>query len=186
MANKNHQVAVGLWNNFLDGDEGAFSELYCFYFEDLMHYGSRICINKELTEDLIQDIFVRLYLRKISPDDPSRLRPFLYRSLKNAIINSLIREARCTSIDDPEIIFNLSYTIEDHILAQQDLTEEIEKIMSCLSQRQKEIIYLRFVQEMTFEEISAILDMNVQSAYNLLSRSVKKLRQVNQHMLFLP
>ena len=43
--------------------------------------------------------------------------------------------------------------------------------------RQKEIIYLRFVHEMSFEEISEIMEINIQSARNLLTRSMEKLRK---------
>ncbi|WP_347022183.1 RNA polymerase sigma factor, partial [Bacteroides ovatus] len=46
-----------------------------------------------------------------------------------------------------------------------------------LTGRQKEIIYLRFVHEMSFEEISEIMEINIQSARNLLTRSMEKLRK---------
>ena len=46
-----------------------------------------------------------------------------------------------------------------------------------LTGRQKEIIYLRFIHEMSFDEISEIMEINIQSARNLLARSMEKLRK---------
>lgn len=46
-----------------------------------------------------------------------------------------------------------------------------------LTGRQKEIIYLRFIHEMSFDEISEIMEINIQSARNLLVRSMEKLRK---------
>ncbi|MEO4980255.1 sigma-70 family RNA polymerase sigma factor, partial [Bacteroides ovatus] len=59
----------------------------------------------------------------------------------------------------------------------QGLSDEIHHILKGLTGRQKEIIYLRFVHEMSFEEISEIMEINIQSARNLLTRSMEKLRK---------
>ena len=56
------------------------------------------------------------------------------------------------------------------------MTDEVKKIMDSLTERQKEIIYLRFVHDMSFDDISQIMDINTQSARNLISRSLQKLR----------
>jgi len=53
----------------------------------------------------------------------------------------------------------------------------LETEKGAISGRQKEIIYLRFVHEMSFEEISEIMEINIQSARNLLTRSMEKLRK---------
>ena len=52
----------------------------------------------------------------------------------------------------------------------------MEKILSLLTSRQKEIIYYRFIQEMSMEEICTLMDLNYQSAQNLIQRSLKKIR----------
>ena len=57
------------------------------------------------------------------------------------------------------------------------VVDEIHHILKGLTGRQKEIIYLRFVHEMSFEEISEIMEINIQSARNLLTRSMEKLRK---------
>ena len=90
-----------------------------------------------------------------------------------------MRDAKLTSFDDYECPFNLEYTIDDQVFTNQEqqLSDEVHRFMRGLSNRQREIIYLRFVHEMSFEEISVIMNIHVQSARNLLARSMDKIRK---------
>ena len=153
---------ISLWIQFLDGNENAFSQLYCLFLDDLLTYGRRVGGDNEMVEDLIQDLFLKLYQKKIILEDNTRLRPFLFRALKNLIYNQLLRNAKLQPLPDYDFAFDLNYTIDDQLFLTQD---------------QKEIIYLRFVHEMSFEEISEIMEINIQSARNLLTRSMEKLRK---------
>lgn len=170
---------IDLWIQFLEGDEVAFSELYCLFFDNLLTYGRRVGGDCEMVEDAIQDIFLKLYQKKIVLEDNSKLRPFLYRSLKNLIYNQLLRNAKMQPLPETEFAFDLSYTMDDQplFMGGYDLSDEVEHILHGLTERQKEIIYLRFIHEMSFEEISEIMEINIQSARNLLTRSMEKLRK---------
>ena len=168
---------ISLWIQFLDGNENAFSQLYCL--DDLLTYGRRVGGDNEMVEDLIQDLFLKLYQKKIILEDNTRLRPFLFRALKNLIYNQLLRNAKLQPLPDYDFAFDLNYTIDEQLSLTQDqgLSDEIHHILKGLTGRQKEIIYLRFVHEMSFEEISEIMEINIQSARNLLTRSMEKLRK---------
>ena len=170
---------ISLWIQFLDGNENAFSQLYCLFLDDLLTYGRRVGGDNEMVEDLIQDLFYKLYQKKIILEDNTRLRPFLFRALKNLIYNQLLRNAKLQPLPDYDFAFDLNYTIDEQLSLTQDqgLSDEIHHILKGLTGRQKEIIYLRFVHEMSFEEISEIMEINIQSARNLLTRSMEKLRK---------
>lgn len=171
------QQIITLWKEYLDGNEFAFSRLYFLFFDDLLTYGRRIGGDDGMVEDVIQDLFVKLYQRKHELHDNTKLRPFLFRALKNRVYNQLLRHSKQRSLEDYE--FNLNYTIDDEVFSneKQRLSDEVHRIMRGLSGRQKEIIYLRFVHEMSFDEISEIMDIHVQSARNLLFRSIEKIRK---------
>lgn len=170
---------ISLWIQFLDGNENAFSQLYCLFLDDLLTYGRRVGGDNEMVEDLIQDLFLKLYQKKIILEDNTRLRPFLFRALKNLIYNQLLRNAKLQPLPDYDFAFDLNYTIDEQLSLTQDqgLSDEIHHILKGFTGRQKEIIYLRFVHEMSFEEISEIMEINIQSARNLLTRSMEKLRK---------
>lgn len=57
---------IDLWVQFWGGNEMAFSQLYCLCFDDLLAYGRRVGGgDNEMVEDLIQDLFLKLYQKKI-------------------------------------------------------------------------------------------------------------------------
>lgn len=170
---------IDLWVQFWGGNEMAFSQLYCLCFDDLLAYGRRVGGDNEMVEDLIQDLFLKLYQKKIILEDNTKLRFFLFRALKNLIYNQLLRNAKLQSLPDYDFAFDLDYTIDEQLswMHDQGLSDEVHHILKGLTGRQKEIIYLRFIHEMSFEEISEIMKINIQSARNLLFRSMEKIRK---------
>lgn len=170
---------IDLWVQFWGGNEMAFSQLYCLCFDDLLAYGRRVGGGNEMVEDLIQDLFLKLYQKKIILEDNTKLRSFLFRALKNLIYNQLLRNAKLQSLPDYDFAFDLDYTIDEQLswMHDQGLSDEVHHILKGLTGRQKEIIYLRFIHEMSFEEISEIMKINIQSARNLLFRSMEKIRK---------
>ena len=177
---------IDLWVQFWDGNEMAFSQLYCLCFDDLLAYGRRVGGDNEMVEDLIQDLFLKLYQKKIILEDNTKLRSFLFRALKNLIYNQLLRNAKLQSLPDYDFAFDLDYTIDEQLSWMNDLglSDEVHHILKGLTGRQKEIIYLRFIHEMSFEEISEIMKINTQSARNLLFRSMEKIRKNLHQLLF--
>ena len=133
---------ISLWIQFLDGNENAFSQLYCLFLDDLLTYGRRVGGDNEMVEDLIQDLFLKLYQKKIILEDNTRLRPFLFRALKNLIYNQLLRNAKLQPLPDYDFAFDLNYTIDEQLSLTQDqgLSDEIHHILKGLTGRQKEII----------------------------------------------
>ena len=90
-----------------------------------------------------------------------------------------IQKRHKIQIDSLEPVFAAEYTIEDEIIEnerEQFLNEKMIRMLEVLSPRQKEIIYYRFVEGLSYEEICQIMDMNYQSTQNLIQRSLKKLR----------
>jgi RNA polymerase sigma factor (sigma-70 family) len=78
----------------------------------------------------------------------------------------------------------LEYTIEDRLIGEEDkqiLTKQIEKIMSCLTPHQKEIIYFRFFHEMSYSEIAGVMNISRQVVKNILYRTFEKIRKKYPH-----
>lgn len=179
---------VLLWESFISGDENAFSQLYKSCYRDLYAYGLSLGMDRESVKDTIQDIFFSLYTKKTHLKNTSSLKPFLFRSMKNSFINHIIKDGREIPLVDGEYDFSFSYTIEDSMISdekQRILMNRVKLMMSSLSPRQTEIIYLRFLHEMDFTEIAEVLGMGVQAARNLLFRALKKMREEHPDMYML-
>ena len=110
------------------------------------------------------------------------------KSLKNSLYNIYKSKAisTTTGISEEILGFSITTTILDRIIDEEDRTiikEQIDDLLSKLTARQKEAIYLRFMQEMEYEEIAEIMEMTPHAARKLISRSLKRLRDDEQLML---
>ena len=171
----------GMWKRFLSGDNAAYCWLYNEYVQILFRYGSRFTSDCELVKDCIQDLFTTLYKnRKCLGPPPANVKVYLFVSLKNNLLRALYRQSKYDSMEQEMVSFLLEPTVEEQFIdneSDRNRQNLIEKILSVLTPRQKEIIYYRYIQELDFEEICTLMQLNYQSAQNLLQRSIKKIRE---------
>jgi RNA polymerase sigma factor (sigma-70 family) len=79
-----------------------------------------------------------------------------------------------------DVPFLLEPAVEDEYIDNEQFLrrkEIIERLLSVISPRQKEIVYYRFIQELQWDEICKLMNLNYQSAQNLLQRALKKMRE---------
>jgi len=167
------------WKLFLEGNDEAYSWLYTHHIQLLYQYGLQITPDTEVIKDCIQDVFIRIYKNKNKLSIPQNVKIYLMISLKNSIYNVFSKER-----SEESYAFNF-YSMEEQYITENDFINEeerreqineVKKILHVLTPRQREIIYYRFIEEMEYDEICQIMDINYQSAYNLLQRSLQKVR----------
>lgn len=179
------ESSVVKWQEFLQGDENAYSWLYKTYIQLLYSYGLHFTMDGELIKDCIQEVFTKIYKNRKTLILPDNVRLYLLIALKNCLLNALNKQYRYTDLES--IPFILSETVEDEFLsteASKLQKEEVENILSILTPRQREIMYYRFVEEMDFDQICKIMDLNYNSAHNLIQRALKKVRDNYDSILF--
>ena len=129
-------------------------------------------------EDCIQELFVELWNRRDKLSDTDKIKPYLYVSLKRKIFHSIKSIRKITDNELEETHFDVELSI-DQVLVQKEMEEEtsanLKSAFAQLSDRQKEILFLKYYSEMDYEEISRIMELNYQSARNLVSRALTKL-----------
>jgi RNA polymerase sigma factor (sigma-70 family) len=170
-----------LWNDFRTGDEKSFEKIYRIYVQPLYKYGSKFTYDKELVLDCIQEVFVDLFIYRQNLGETNNIRLYLFKSLKRKIIRSNQNNNLIQLFPDDELPFLSHYSSEQEIPDLEDETGriyELTKALKMLSPRQKEAIYLRFVCELSYEEICHVLNLNYQSVRNLVHRAIEKLRKI--------
>lgn len=168
------------WRQFISGDNDSYCWLYTRYVQILYQYGFRFTSNPEIIKDCIQEVFTLLYKNREHLIIPDNIKVYLFVAIKNCILRVLYKESVYERNTVEQIPFLLERTVEDQFIDNEQYSNQqkrIKEILSILTPRQKEIIYYRFIQEMSMEEICLLMDMNYQSAQNLIQRSLKKIRQ---------
>lgn len=167
------------WQQFISGDDDSYCWIYTTYVKKLYQYGLCFTSDAELVKDCIQDLFAYLYRSRAHLGIPNNIKVYLFTSLRNNLIKAIHKEAITESIENKDMPFLLELTVEEQFIRDEQCVNErerVEKVLSLLTSRQKEIIYYRFIQEMSMEEICTLMDLNYQSAQNLIQRSLKKVR----------
>ena len=168
------------WSLFLQGDKHAFSEIFLACHDDLFRYGMKLARDPELTSDCIQNLFLKLWKNRSNLKPVQDIKPYLFKSLRHHIIDILELERQTLPIDqDIEELFIVEYNAEDFMISGQVEKETHEKIVQLLNQltpRQRHAIYLRYFEDMEFENIAQIMEMHVQSVRNLISRGLQLMR----------
>ena len=162
---------LNIINRFLHGDHEAYSLLYKEHVQELFSYG------KALT---IQDVFYKILSNPSSLKNVQNLKYFLFKSLKNRLIDILKSEINKEAVYE-RIDFTVNdVTILDSLIEEEErfeLSQKIKLLLEQLTFRQREAVCLRYIYNMEYEEIADLLNMNnSKSARNLVSRALEHIR----------
>jgi RNA polymerase sigma factor (sigma-70 family) len=177
-----------LWEAFRQGDKQAFGELFRTHYPALFQFGSKVTADSALVEDNIQELFVELWQSK-APVPAFSVKAYLLKSLKYKLLRAIRKAQRSPAIYNSDD-FQFEFSHEHLLIADQEHKERSQKIKTAvtyLSNRQKEIIYLRFYQNLSYDDICSVMDLKYQVARNLLSQSVKALKRIyfEESLIFL-
>lgn len=173
-----------LWKSFLKGDDKSFSLLYQVHINPLLSYGYKLCPNHEIVHDCIQEVFIDLFLKRENlTADIRNLKAYLFVALRNCVIKKITKSRRHHMVeikpDEEEFNFRVEYSFQDRLIEEEISDERKEILQSAIKElpaKQKEIIYLKFEEEMDYSEIATIQNITVESARKLLYRALLSLR----------
>ncbi|OJV20494.1 MAG: RNA polymerase subunit sigma-24 [Dyadobacter sp. 50-39] len=169
-----------LWKMFQDGDEEAYTKLYRLYIKDMYRYGSSlVAASDAFVMDCIHDVFTEMWVKRERLSVPVHVKYYLLKALKTRIIHLLERKERPftpLSEIDLEIFDPEDFEILEELDMAASRQDKLTTLISRLPQRQQEAIKLRFIENLNYSQIGDILQMNTQSAKNLVFRAVEKLR----------
>lgn len=167
------------------GDRIAFNELYRRYYPSLRSY-AELFLDEEESEDVVQDVFLNVWLRKEGLDDSLSLQGYLLRSVYNSSLNILKKKGRSNdyrSMYEQEIE-EIGYKYYDpdtndviRKLYNQDLRAEINAAINSLPARCREIFTLSYLHDMPSKEISLQLGISLSTVDNHIYSALKLLRE---------
>lgn len=172
----NQQIEIWWKKCLLEEKSEAFKYLFQACYSVLYNYGIRLKPNREaLVMDAIQETFANIwqYKKGINPNTPAL--PYLYKCLRNALFNYSASEENIVEMFPGTVFFIEEELMEEGLDDHQK--SEIVQILNHLPPRQKEILYLRYYGDLSYEEIAQIIQINYQSVVNQSFRAITSLRQ---------
>jgi len=168
-----------LWKRVKAGETQAFHDLYMQFADILFSFGLIYSKDQELVKDCIHDLFFDLYKYRRNLSDNDHIRNYLFKSLKRKIQSPQSGKLKLvfTNTFQEEKEQKASLSEAEGLENQEENIENIRIATAKLSDRQREVLNLRFQVGLPYPEISKILDISVESVRTLVYRSVKTIRE---------
>lgn len=157
------------WQRLREDNQEALAYFYEKYADWLLAYGLSIVYNRDIVRDAIQELFLQIWNRRQTLSDPDSPKHYLLVCLRRLILSAVRKER------------TLSDTIEetaDDPVAEDDLAIEqaVLSAVRSLPARQQELIFLKFYEKMTYEQIETVTGLEYQVLRNTIYKAVKNLR----------
>jgi RNA polymerase sigma factor (sigma-70 family) len=184
---KNNEL-VEFWDQFiLEGDLNSLSKVYFHFYDHLFDYGMRFTSDRQTVEDAIQNGFMNFIKGRENIGDVKNLAGYLVSTFRRQLISDINKQKKIIPTKTlPEGHFDYFKSSEQENSHKQDLELIYSTIKQCigkLTEKQKEIIYLRFEKEISYEEISEILHITVDSCYKSVYRTINIIRTEAEKIL---
>lgn len=179
MPRKEHHKTT--WNLLLQGDPQSLDLLYGEHYLGLFNYGMLYTGRRELVKDCITQVILDLWNVRHRLPEVSNVRSYLITSLRRRLIREIKLEARIelreSVADNLPSMTAASY--EEYLTSLQEdeqLRDKIHSALNKLSDRQKELLRLRFFEDKTYDEIAEQCGITKRTAYNIIYDALSKLR----------
>lgn len=162
-----------------NGDVEVFGELVNRYEAKMQRYARRFLSRPDEVDDLVQDVFIKVYENIQSFNPSMRFSPWIYRVAHNIFVNELKRKSRYGLASfDPDVIFSIlpaKETADERALGLER-SVEMEAALNQLSQKYREVLILHYYEELSYQEISDILQIPVTTVGVRINRARNKLK----------
>lgn len=183
---KNLEAYELIWQKVLQNDMQAFEKIYKHYYPSLFNYAEKLTKESNMAEDAIHDTFLYLWKHRSQIGEIRSIQFYLFRSIRNSCLKLIQRKSKLSSLEEVKTRLELTILPEELYLKDSNLETKklIQKALLELSSRQREIIFLKFFNNLDYNEIGEILDINYQSVVNHVHRAIQKLRKSKILQLF--
>jgi len=150
-------------------------QLYRDQFRPVYNYLYFRLLNHATAEDLLADVFVRV-VRSRETFDPAKATPeaWLWRIARNRLFDHF-RSMR--KVDNIEQVSEARFAVTDDYEGLDDTAQQARQLLAVLSPEDRELVYLKYWQEMPNKQIAELLDLNASTVSTRLSRAMAKMRK---------
>ena len=159
-----------------EGDPLAYNQLFDKYYMPLCVYSLKYCDSFELAEDIVQDLFIKLWDEKLYMKFDNPMSPYLFKAVKNNTLQGIKKQAKY-QFDAIENMVNK--LMEDEPLDFATLEEEKKELyeqVDALPEKSKEVFKAIVLENMKYKEVAEHFDISVNTVKTHYARALKQLR----------
>lgn len=166
-----------LKQRIFNDDPIAYKELFLFLHSRLISFSVSITNNKEVSEEIVSDIFMKIWQRRSSIKMIENLRLYLYVSAKNLSINYLVKEKKNSNIP----LDNLSVELEqvqpnpEQAMVTKEMMARLHQAVSNLPDKCKLIYKLVREDGFKYREVADLLGLSQKTVENQMAIAIRKI-----------
>ena len=156
--------------------------LYEKYYTPLTNYGFKFTPDNISIEESIQDLFRKLWRNRERMALPAAVKQYFYFSFRRILLRKLeySPSRHEEELAGEHIPFNLALTCEHPLIRQERIAALAAKaniLPGTLSNRQREAVFLKYYEDLSYDQISEIMHLHIGGAYKLIYRALERLRE---------
>jgi len=162
-----------------NGDHDAYALLHKNMYSGLFSYLFQMVKDEDIVDDLLQELFVKLWQKRAQIGTIKNVKAYFFTASRSMAINHFRRvksqSLRLEKLTQPE----MDFSAEDIIMSAESDTELkglMANALNALPVRQREIIYLKYYEDMEYQKIAQVTGIQYQSVINHVFRALQTLR----------
>ena len=181
---------------FQKGDKASFEKLLERHYKRVFNLIYRFLANKEMAEDLTQEVFIKVYKSQTSYRPQAKFQTWIYQIAKNTSLNEVRRQKRQPvsleeTLDTPD--GGLKRQIADtraenpyQEILEKETAQEVKEAIYALPENQRMAVILRRYENLSYEDIAKSMHCSLKAVKSLLSRAKENLKEKLSHLIDKP
>lgn len=174
------QTDQHLIDKIRQGDETAFEQLFFEYFYDLRSFALQITESKELAEDIVQEIFYKLWKSREDWTISSSLKGYLFKAVRNEALNQISKKKHRRAKAKDFKKESAYYKVNKNGLSpdEKKLVKQIWDSVAELSERRQSVFILHRKHGFSYQEIAFILGITRKTVENHMGLALSEIREI--------
>lgn len=171
-----------LWAKLKGGHKRSIRTLFLRYYDSLFSYGLTVTSKEEVIEDCLQELFYQLWDQRDNLSQVQKVKGYLWISFRRRLMKKLKKRNHknrsAVSLKDG---MKKGISVEKAFITDEQNTyihNKLAQICTELTQREREVLFLKYYEGMSYSEIEQILDLEYQTVRNYMYRAIERLRKI--------
>lgn len=160
------------------GEKKGLELLFQRYYDSLVRFAIPILKDEDMARDTVQEVFVRIWNRRLELQINTQLKAYLYMAVKNQSLNLLKKDERIRWMEDAAEMESLGASAETTMnqVVENDLQRRLQKAMDVIPPKCRQVFQLSRFEGKSYQEIAEILGISVKTVENQMGKALQILR----------
>jgi len=164
---------ISLRSNLTQLIKESFKQYYFLYFEDLCRFANFYCSDEQLSQDIVQQVFLKLWENQTNFNAITNPKSYLLTAVKNQVLNERRKTDVLQRLENEDMA--VEYGVDDE-LQGKDLQEKIQTLVNALPPKRQYIFRLSREEDKSYKEIAELMNVAPKTVENQIGKALKFLR----------